>query len=78
MSHLCCINCRLRFSPLAAAFLTCCPDCGELPTSAAGPGSLIGFRLLDPGHLSHTLPEAIAVALPISSFDGAPGTDLDS
>ncbi|MGI8714503.1 MAG: hypothetical protein ACR2NR_15275 [Solirubrobacteraceae bacterium] len=78
MSYLCCTGCRLRFSPLAAAFLTTCPECGAPPTSAERSQSLIGFRLLDPGDLPRTLDEAIAVSLPVPLLDGVRGHDLDS
>ncbi|MGI9184739.1 MAG: hypothetical protein ACR2GZ_07215 [Solirubrobacteraceae bacterium] len=53
-----------------------CPQCGLPPASVSGPGSLIGYRLFDPLDDPHSLPEAIAVALPFPTWDGT-GPQLD-
>ncbi len=64
MTHACCLGCRLRFSPAAAAYLPACPQCGErLQTMAALDGT-VGFRLFRLADGPPSLPEAIAVSLP--------------
>ncbi len=75
MSGLCCPGCHLRF-PRSAAHITVCPQCGLPPASVSGPGNLIGYRLFDPLDNPHSLPEAIAVSLPLPAWD-APGPQLD-
>jgi hypothetical protein len=74
----CCPSCRLRFPPIAAAYLTACPECGAIPTTVDRPGSLLGFRLLDPVDVPYTLPEAISVSLPAPQHGSARRTDPDS
>jgi hypothetical protein len=64
MTHLCCPSCRLRFTPAAAAYLTVCPQCGEPPFAAAAEGT-VGFRLFRVEDVPQSLPEAIAVSIPI-------------
>lgn len=61
MTHLCCPNCRLRFAPAAAASITACPECGDLPQPATSLERTVGFRLVGPQDLSHELPHATAV-----------------
>jgi predicted nucleic acid-binding Zn-ribbon protein len=64
MTHLCCASCRLRFTPVAAACLAGCPGCGE----ALEPLSLedtFGFRIFTVHDAPATLPEAVAVSLPV-------------
>lgn len=77
MSRACCQNCRLRFSPLAEAYLTSCPECGAQPTSVDNPESLVGFRLLDPVDIPNILPEALEGSLPVPRYDGMQWTDLE-
>jgi hypothetical protein len=69
MSHLCCPSCRLRFDRAAAAHVTTCPECGRRLITLTDGASLVGFRLFDPLDSPHTLPEAIAVAIPIVRSD---------
>ena len=45
MTHVCCPDCRLRFTPATAAYLAACPACGEPPQTVAGPERMVGFRL---------------------------------
>lgn len=69
MSHLCCPSCRLRFSRAAAAFPNC-PVCDRRLVTLPGGASLVGCALFDPADSPQTLPEAIAVAIPVIDLDG--------
>jgi hypothetical protein len=60
-----CPACRLRFTPAAAAQLTVCPDCGGSLKTLDRPESAIGFRLYVPEQALPSLPEAVAVSVPI-------------
>ena len=62
MTRLCCPNCRLRFTSAAAAYITACPECGDLPQPIASLERTLGFRLVGPEDLPHRLPYAIAVS----------------
>jgi hypothetical protein len=68
MTRLCCPHCRLRFSPAAAAYLAACPECGE-PPHAFSLQDAVGFRAFRLEDIPHTLPEAVAVSLPIPEPD---------
>lgn len=70
MTHLCCPDCGLRFTPAAAAYITACPKCGESPQLTSSEGSL-GFRLFGPEDLPHELPQAVAVSFPVPDPDRA-------
>jgi hypothetical protein len=65
MTHLCCRDCRLRFTAAPAAHLVACPECGEPPQRLAGLEESVGFRLFRLEDVPHSLPEAIAVSIPI-------------
>ena len=66
MTHACCSECRLRFSPVASASLTSCPQCGASLTAIPGLAGAVGFRLYTAGELLDApLPEAVAAAMPI-------------
>jgi hypothetical protein len=65
MTHVCCPDCRLRFTPAAVAYLVACPECGEPPQTLAGLEGMVGFRLFRPHAVPHSLSEAVAVSLPI-------------
>jgi hypothetical protein len=65
VTHACCPNCRLRFTPAASAYIAACPECGEPPQPSSGLEGVIGFRLFRLEDLPHSLPEAIAVSIPI-------------
>lgn len=71
MTHLCCPNCRLRFTPAAAAYIAGCPECGEPPRQLSSEGAL-GFRLVGPEDLPIDLPEAIAASIPAPEPDTRP------
>jgi hypothetical protein len=70
MTHVCCPDCRLRFSPAAAACLVACPECGETPQTLAGVEGLLGFRLFRLEDVPDSLPEAVAVSIPIPDPGG--------
>ena len=61
MTHLCCPNCRLRFTPAAAAYISACPECAA-PPEAASLERTLGFRLVGPEDLPHELPYATDVS----------------
>jgi hypothetical protein len=63
MAHLCCPDCRLRFTPAASAYISSCPECGTQPQQITSEGA-VGFRLVGPEDLPIDLPEAIAASLP--------------
>jgi hypothetical protein len=65
MNNVCCTNCRLRFTPAAAANLPACPECGEPPVSIPTADGLLGFRLYTSDEGTDTSPQARAVTLPI-------------
>jgi hypothetical protein len=70
MTHVCCPDCRLRFTPAAAAYLVACPKCDEPPQTLAGVERVVGFRLFRPGDVPHSLPQAVAVSIPIPDPGG--------
>ena len=63
MTRLCCPTCRLRFI-LAAACLDACPECGE-PLRASSLRATVGFRLMGLEDVPPSLPEAVAVSIPV-------------
>jgi len=66
MTHACCPDCRLRFTPAASAYLAVCPQCGEPPRPITSLQGAFGFRLFTSDDLCSTpLPEALAVSIPI-------------
>jgi hypothetical protein len=65
MTHACCPNCQLRFTPAAAAHLAACPQCGDPPQPSSGLEGVVGFRLFRLEDVPQSLPEAVAVSLPI-------------
>jgi hypothetical protein len=70
MTHLCCPICRLRFTPAAAAYVGACPDCGE-PVRRSNLRDTVGFRLFRLEDIPRSLPEAVAVSIPVPDLDGA-------
>jgi hypothetical protein len=69
MTHVCCPNCRLRFTAAAAAHLVTCPECGRPPQPIAGAQDVFGFKLFVVEDVPRELPEAIAVSIPIQGPD---------
>ncbi len=65
MTRACCPDCRLRFTAAAAAYLAACPVCGEPPQTLAGLESVVGFRLFRLEEPTHSLPQGVAVSIPI-------------
>ena len=64
MIHFCCPDCRLRFAPADAAYLVACPKCGEPPQASSLRGT-VGFRVFEPEDFPYSLPEALAVSVPV-------------
>ena len=64
MTHLCCPDCRLRFTRPAGTYLTACPECGDRPQPTTVEGA-VGFRLFTLEDVPHPLPEAAVVSLPV-------------
>lgn len=65
MTHACCPDCRLRFTPAAAAYLPACPRCGESMRQLDRLATAVGWQLFKLDDETGPLPEAISVALPI-------------
>jgi len=61
-----CRSCRLRLTPVSAAYLVACPECGRPLEPIVGAENLVGFRVFIPEDNPHGLPEAVAVAIPIT------------
>ncbi len=64
MTHVSCPDCRLRFTPAAAAYLPACPTCGEPLQPMTRLDEAVGFRLFGPDDVPHPLPNAVEVAMP--------------
>jgi hypothetical protein len=71
VTHACCPRCRLRFTPVAAACITACPECGDPPLRVASVERTLGFRLVGPEDVPRELPYAIAASLALPTPDGA-------
>ena len=69
MTHVGCPSCRLRFNPLAAAYLDACPECGRPPQPIAHAEGAIGFRLFVLKDVPPELPEAVTVSIPVPDLD---------
>lgn len=70
MTHLCCPDCRLRFTPTAVAYLDACPQCGAPPEAMVDLEAAVGFRLFTLEDVPHPLPEAAAASLPLPDPNG--------
>ena len=64
MTHASCPDCRLRFTPAAAAYLQSCPSCGAPLQSMDGLAGAVGFRLFGPDEATDSAPHAVAVSMP--------------
>jgi len=71
MTHVGCPDCRVRFTPAAAAHLVSCPDCGRPLQPIVGAEGVVGFRLFVPEDVPQEMPEAVAVSIPIVDPTGA-------
>jgi hypothetical protein len=69
MSPVCCLRCQLRFTPAAAAYLVTCPECGEPTERIASLERAVGFRLVGPRDSPASVPQAVAVAIPVLEHD---------
>ena len=65
MTPVCCPSCRLRFTPAAAAYLVTCPECGGPPERIVSFEQVLGFRLFGPQDIPHSMPQAVAVSIPV-------------
>ncbi len=65
MTHACCPDCRIRFTPAATAYLVSCPACGEPLQVLAALAGALGYRLFRLEDAPYSLPEAIAVSVPV-------------
>lgn len=65
MTQVCCPSCRLRFTRAAASYLEACPACGEPPQPVRSAADVLGFRLVSDRDGAGSLPDALAVSLPI-------------
>jgi hypothetical protein len=63
MTHALCPNCRLRFTPAAAAYREACPVCGEPPVTGAAAEAAVGSRLFTEADLVAVSPMDAAAAL---------------
>jgi hypothetical protein len=63
MTHFSCPDCRLRFTPALAAYLPCCPTCGQPMQPLDGADEALGLRLFRPDDGSSLLAHAVAVAI---------------
>jgi hypothetical protein len=64
-SHASCPECRLRFTPAAAAYLPSCPTCGGPLRLLDRLEGVVGFRLFRSADAPYSLPQAVAVSMPI-------------
>ena len=71
MTPVCCPSCRLRFTPGAAAYLVTCPECGRPPERIASFEQVVGFRRVGPQDMPPSVPQAVAVSLPVPDPGGA-------
>jgi hypothetical protein len=69
MNHVCCPDCRLRFSAATEAYIVACPECGRAPQPIASAEGVVGFRLFIVEDAPHELPEAIAVSVPLPDLN---------
>jgi hypothetical protein len=69
MTRASCPDCRLRFTPAVSAQLSAqlseCPVCGGSLQVIDRPESAVGFRLYVPKQASPSLPDTVAVSVPI-------------
>lgn len=65
MTHVGCPCCQLRFTSATAAHLLACPECGRPPRLIDSAEGVVGFRLFIPQGAPNSLPEAVAVSIPL-------------
>lgn len=64
MTQLCCPGCWLRFTPAAAAYVGECPVCGGSLRRSSLEG-IVGFRIFRFEDVPQSLPQAVAVSIPV-------------
>jgi len=62
MTHACCSNCLLRFTPAVSSYLLACPECGKPLRPVTSLRETVGFRLVLPEDLPYSLPDAGGLA----------------
>jgi hypothetical protein len=72
MTHACCLACRLRLTPAAAAYAGACPECGGSLDRSLTAQQLVGFQLVADDVLPEGRPIAVAVAIPIPGWETRP------
>jgi transcription initiation factor IIE alpha subunit len=71
-THLCCPDCRLRFTAAPAVSGVSCPQCGNPLHAVTSSEHVLGCRLSTLGDITSVLPEAVAVSLPATDLgDGS-------
>jgi hypothetical protein len=70
MTHICCPACRLRLSPVDAAAMAVCPECGDRLQTVSRLEDALGFRLFEFEEDLPLLPRALAAALLIPEPPG--------
>lgn len=64
MTHACCENCRIRFTPATTSYLLACPACGEPLQPLNDPARALGYRLFRLEDAPHISPDAGSVSMP--------------
>lgn len=70
MTRACCPGCRLRFTQVAAAHLTTCPECGAPLVLGLTARDAVGFQLQDTRDSLSDLAVAMEMALPEPPNEG--------
>jgi hypothetical protein len=72
MTQACCPTCRLRFTRVATAYLSACPQCGEPLQPKPNAELIIGYRLFSPDDVADVVPQAVAIEMPPPAPDAKP------
>ena len=70
VSHLCCHQCRMRFTAEAADFITVCPGCDGAASRVQALTQLVGYRLFDPLDLTDLVIDEPSTCPPNRRDDG--------
>lgn len=66
MTHACCANCRIRFTPTSAAHLAACPACGEPLQPLGALAGAVGYRLFRLEDVPIAPSDAVDVSMPVA------------